>query len=75
MEATMVYHLIKECQTFQSATCTAQLIREVFGKIPDFKCGATKAEAIATGKFLLSNQIIPFGNKFIIYNLVSFFKP
>lgn len=49
MEATMVYHLIKEGQSFQSATCTVQLIREVFGKNPDFRCGATKAEAIATG--------------------------
>lgn len=51
MEATFVYHLIKEGQSFQSATCTSQLIREVFGKNPDFRCAETKAEAIASGTF------------------------
>lgn len=49
MEATFVYYLIMEGQSFQSATCTSQLIREGFGKNPDFRCGGTKAEAIATG--------------------------
>lgn len=49
MEATFVYHLIKEGQTFQSANCTSHLIREIFGKNPDFRCSETKAEAIATG--------------------------
>ncbi|XP_055307724.1 uncharacterized protein LOC129571876 [Sitodiplosis mosellana] len=48
-EATFVYHLIKEGHSFRSATCTSQLIREVFGKNPDFRCSETKAEAIATG--------------------------
>lgn len=49
MEATFVYHLIKEGQSFRSATCTSKLIPEIFGKNSDFKCSETKAEAIATG--------------------------
>lgn len=47
-EATFVYHLIEEGQPFQSANCTSQLIRNLFG-CTDFKCSETKAEAIATG--------------------------
>lgn len=49
-EATLVYHLIKEGQTYRSAVCTSQLIRSVFGENANFTCGETKAEAIATGK-------------------------
>lgn len=51
MEATFVYHIIKEGQSFHSAQCTSKLIREIFGPNPDFKCSETKSEAIATGKF------------------------
>lgn len=50
MEATFVYHLIKEGQSYESADCTSELIRTIFGNNPQFKCGRTKAEAIATGK-------------------------
>lgn len=58
MEATFVYHLIKEGQSFQSAICTSQLIREVFGPNSNFKCGETKSEAIATSKCLFSNYVM-----------------
>lgn len=50
MEATYVYHIIKEGQTFQSTKCTSNLLRTVFGAGSNFTCAPTKAEAIATGK-------------------------
>lgn len=64
MEATFVYHLVKEGQSFQSATCTSRLIREVFGKNPDFRCAETKAVAIATGKFNAQSFMYQFLNSF-----------
>lgn len=47
-EATYVYHVIQEGQTYQSTKCTSKLIRNLFG-CADFKCSETKSEAIATG--------------------------
>lgn len=70
MEATFVYHLIKEGQSFQSATCTSQLIREVFGKNPDFKCGETKAKAIATGNELCSFIMVSFNSNTLLKSQV-----
>lgn len=48
-EATVVYHMVKENQTFGSTTCLSQLIRTVFG-FSKFKCAETKADAILSGK-------------------------
>lgn len=53
MEATYVYHIIKEGQSFASTKCTANLFRTVFEVNENFTCGPTKAEAIATGKLIL----------------------
>lgn len=53
MEATYVYHVIKEGQSFESTKCTSKLFRTVLNVHPNFTCAPTKAEAIATGKHKL----------------------
>lgn len=49
MEAVLVYHIVKENQSFGSANCMSNLIRKIFGENPKFSCGKTKTEAILNG--------------------------
>lgn len=51
MEATFVYHLVKEGQSYQSANCGSELVRSVYGSNPKFTCAATKTESIVSGYF------------------------
>lgn len=49
MEIVSVYHMLDENQSFRSAICNLQLIKNVYGKNTKFSCSQTKSAAILKG--------------------------